>query len=70
MKSISELAIGKQWDIVNQGSLHQSFNKSCPTYGRDTAFGYQDISDSYFPADLKTNNNTHNTIESYVNRFE
>ena len=31
MKSISELAIGKQWDIVKQGSLHQSFNKSCPT---------------------------------------
>ena len=31
MKSISELAIGKQWDIVNQGSLHQSFHKSCPT---------------------------------------
>ena len=31
MKSISELAIGKQWDIVSQGSLHQSFNKSCPT---------------------------------------
>ena len=31
MKSISELAIGKQWDIVNQGPLHQSFHKSCPT---------------------------------------
>ena len=34
MKSISELAIGRQWDIVKQGSLHQSFNKSCPTQGR------------------------------------
>ena len=33
-------------------------------------FGYLDISDWYFPADLKPNNNTHNTIESYVNRFE
>ena len=31
MKSISELAIGKQWHIVNQGALHQSFNKNCPT---------------------------------------
>ena len=30
MKSISELVIGKQWHIVNQGSLHQSFHKSCP----------------------------------------
>ena len=30
LKSISELAIGKQWDIVKQGHLHQSFNKSCP----------------------------------------
>ena len=29
--SISELAIDKQWDIVKQGSLHQSFDKSCPT---------------------------------------
>ena len=29
MKSISALAIGQQWDIVNHGSLHQSFNKKC-----------------------------------------
>ena len=27
MKSISELVIGRQWDIVNQGSLHQSLIK-------------------------------------------
>ena len=31
MKFISELVIGIQWDIVNQGALYQSFNKSCPT---------------------------------------
>lgn len=34
MTSISELAIGKQRDIVNQRSLLQSFNKGCPTWGR------------------------------------
>ena len=41
MKSISELVIVKQWDIVNQGSLHQSFNKKLPNLGvrRRTALG-------------------------------
>ena len=34
MKSISELVIGIQWDIVIQGALHQSFNKSCPNQGK------------------------------------
>ena len=33
MKSISELAIGKRWNIVNQGPLHQSFNKKLSTLG-------------------------------------
>jgi transposase len=31
MKSISELAIGKQWYIVNQETLHQSLYKNCST---------------------------------------
>ena len=34
MKSISKLVIGKQWDIVDQGPLHQSFNKKLSTEGR------------------------------------
>ena len=34
MKSISVLAISRQWDIVNQGHLHQSLNKSYPIGGR------------------------------------
>ena len=33
MKSISELVIGKQWDIVNQRLLHQSFNKMLSNSG-------------------------------------
>ena len=33
-------------------------------------FGYNDISDKYIPADLKPDQNTHDTINSYVNRFE
>ena len=39
MKSISELVIGKQWDIVNQGSLHQSFNKMLSKRGGRSAGG-------------------------------
>ena len=30
---ISKLVIDRQWDIVKQGSSHQSFNKSCPIRG-------------------------------------
>ena len=33
MKSISELVIGKQWDIVTQRLLHQSFNKMLSNLG-------------------------------------
>ena len=48
MKSISELVIGKQWHIVTQGALHQSFHKSCPTWGRgavnkDEKFAYNNM---------------------------
>ena len=42
MKSISELVIGKQWHIVNQGALHQSFNKSCPARGRGAGSRVED----------------------------
>ena len=33
MKSISALVIGKQWDIVTQRLLHQSFNKMLSNLG-------------------------------------
>ena len=33
MKSISVLVIGKQWDIVTQRLLHQSFNKMLSNWG-------------------------------------
>ena len=39
MKSISELVIGKQWDIVNQRLLHQSFNKMLSNSGEKRIYG-------------------------------
>ena len=40
MKSISELAIGKQWDIVIQRLLHQSFNKMLSKRGEKRKLSY------------------------------
>ena len=46
MKSILVLVIGKQWDIVTQRLLNESFNRNCPTERRRALLTFLSIYDA------------------------